>query len=62
MDYKELASLLLNNYMDFFSVDMAIDMLLSSGYSVSDLCELGFDVETINDVMQLLEDDYKTTR
>ena len=62
IDYKQLAKLLLDNYIDFFTNDMAVDMLLSSGYNVNNLIELGFDNETINNVMQMLIDDYNTTK
>jgi hypothetical protein len=62
IDYKQLAKLLLDNYIDFFTNDMAVDMLLSSGYNVNNLIELGFDNETINNVMQMFIDDYNTTK
>jgi hypothetical protein len=62
IDYKQLSRLLLDNYIDFFTNDMAVDMLLSSGYNVNNLIELGFDNETINNVMQMFIDDYNTTK
>jgi len=62
IDYKQLAMLLLNFHGEFFGIDESIELLLSFDYSVEDLIELGFDNETINNVMQMLIDDYNTTK
>ena len=62
IDYKQLAMLFLNFHGEFFGVDETIELLLSFDYSVEDLIELSFDIDDVNHVMQMLIDDYNTTK
>jgi len=69
INYKQLALLLLDEYkkdrygtFEFYGNEMAIEFLLSNHYNIEDLIELGFEKDDINNVMQLLIDDYNTTK
>lgn len=53
IDYKELSDVLLNNFIDIYGIDDMIVTLIDMGYTVENLIELQFDVETINNAIEL---------
>jgi hypothetical protein len=62
IDYKKLCDFLLNHHSETYSTQETIELLLQFDYSINELLQLDFDVDDINFVMQLLEDDYNTTK
>jgi len=62
IDYKQLSDFLLNHHSETYSPNETIELLLRFDYSVEDLVYLDFDIDDINNVMQLLIDDYNTTK
>jgi hypothetical protein len=62
IDYKQLSDFLLNHHCETYSPNETIELLLRFHYSVEDLVELHFDIDDINNVMQMLIDDYNTTK
>ena len=62
LDYKQLSDFLLNHHCETYSPNETIELLLRFDYSVEDLILLGFWYDDINNVMQMLIDDYNTTK
>lgn len=62
IDYKELSNFLLNHLVETYSQNDIIALLLRFEYKVDDLLELGFDIDLIEHEVQLLIDDYNTTK
>jgi hypothetical protein len=62
VDYEKLANLLINYHCETYSPNETIELLLQFDYSINELLQLNFDIDDINYVMQLLEDDYNTTK
>jgi hypothetical protein len=71
IDYKQLSNFLLNHHSDTYSVHETIELLLRFDYyfmypkiriTIDDLVNLGFDIDDVNHVMQMLIDDYNTTK
>jgi hypothetical protein len=62
IDYKQLSDFLLNHHCETYSPKETIELLLRFYYSVEDIIVLGFDIDDVNNVMQMLIDDYNTTK
>jgi hypothetical protein len=62
VDYEKLANDLVNHLVEGWGISETIELLLKLNYSPDDLLKLDFDIDNINSVMQLLEDDYNTTK
>lgn len=62
VDYEKLANLLINHHSETYSPNETIELLLRFNYSLNELLQLDFDIDDINYVMQLLEDEYNTTK
>ncbi len=62
IDYEKLANELINHMVEGYSINETIELLLKFDYSVEDLIYLDFDIDDINNVMQMLIDDYNTTK
>jgi hypothetical protein len=56
IDYKVLADYLLDSFIDTYSLKGSVEFLMGYGYDKNELLELGFELETIESVMQDLEE------
>ncbi len=56
IDYKVLANYLLDSFIDIEGLKGSVEFLMGYGYDKEELLELGFELETIESVMQDLEE------
>jgi len=59
IDYKVLADYLLDGFIDMNGLEGAVQYLMGYGFEKEELLELGFELETIENAMQDLDEDYR---